>query len=383
MTDKELLHAIGEIDDSFIAEAAPGRSKKRFWIGWTAAAACLVLVLGLLALPILRGGQLDSRYKYPISRQETAALVLRWEDKTLSERYLTMTFGETAYRTRGMAIDAAKLGAELGSCEASGYDVYTDQTYRETFHVYAINGIDSAALLAVKMEERYYVFLQDAYTPPATLGEMVETYNLTENLPLTYFSYHEGRKTQHYQVESDDGIWALLMECADAPLVKDETFSHGERYISFTATSEALGIYRRVFYVTEDGYVKTNALDYGFVFRIGAEAAQRIIAWAIDHATETKVEPYNYFVAGRITEVGDGYLVVDDTVLCRNEADGVAYRVLTTDPTIARWLKYYDFQVGDLVYIEYRSKAETGNVITDAYAIKKAILGNGEVLVNE
>lgn len=379
MNEKNLLHVMGEIEEKFIEEAAPTVKRKHTWRRWAAAAACLVLVAGLLALPVLWGGLHNGRYKYSITQQEAAALILRWEDMTFSERYTSMVLGETEYRTRGLAIDPSLLGAELGICDAWGFDHYTDQTHHQEFAVYEIAGIRDEKLVAVCMEGTYYVFLQDGYAPPETLGQLLESYNLVENLPLTRFSLDD----QYYCLENDDAIWQILIECNDATVVSDDNFHVNGEYISFTATSEALGIYKRVFYVTADGYVKTNALDYGYVYLIGEDAAGRIMEYALANATEMEMEPYTNFVAGTITEIGDGYILVNDAVLCWNEADGIAYKVLTTDPVFSRWFKYYNFQVGDVVYIQYRGEVGEGNVIAGAYSITEAILRDGHVLVAE
>lgn len=380
MSNKDLMHAMGEIDDRFIEEAAPVVKKRHTWHRWAAAAAaCLVLVAGLLALPLLRNSQGGDRYKYTVTQREAAALVLRWEDRTLVERYLEMDFNGVSYNTRGLAIAPSLLGEALGACDAMGFDHYSDQIYHQEFTVYEITGIQDEKLVAVCMEGNYYVFRQDVYAPPATLGELLETYNLAENLPLTRFSYDD----KYYLLGDDEAIWQILTECADAPVVEDDDFRVSGKYISFTATSESLGIYKRVFYVTADGYVKTNALDYGYTYFIGEEAAGRIIDYARANATETEMEPYTNFIAGTITEIGDGYILVSDAVLCWKEADGIEYKVLTTDPVFSRWFKYRDFQVGDMVYMDYRGTVEEGNVIAGAYFITDAILRDGHVLVQE
>ena len=376
MTDRELLNTIGDVDDRFIAEAAPTGRKRNIWIRFVAAA-CLIFVVGLLALPMLQGTTFNGRYKYNITQREAAALVLRWEDRTLGERFLEMSLDRVQYGNRGQTIDASMLGGELGICDAWGFDHYTEQTYHQDFAVYAIEGIQEEKLVAVCMEGTYYVFLQDGYNPPETLGELLAVYNLAENLPLTRFSLDE----QYYLLENDDVIWQILAECGDAPVVEDDDFLVSGKHISFTATSEALGIYKRVFYVTKDGYVKTNALDYGYVYFIGAEAAGRIMEYALANATETEPEPYTNFVAGTITEIGDGYILVDDAVLCWREADGKEFRILTDNPEFSRWLKYHNFRVGDVVYIQYRGEIGAENVIAGAYSISEAILSNGDVLV--
>lgn len=378
MTDRELLNTIGDVDDRFIAEAAPAVRKRNVWIRFVAAA-CLIFVVGLLALPMLQAGKNDGRYKYTAFQQSEAALVLHWEDMTLSERYTGMTLNGQKYRTRGLAVGEELLGEMIGTCKAEGYDVYTNKTYWEEFSVYEIADIRDQKLVAVAMESKYYVFLVDDFAPPATFGQLMETYNLAENLALTRFSLDE----RYYSLENDDAIWQILVECADAPVVEDDDFRVSGKYISFTATSEALGVYKRVFYVTEDGYVKTNALDYGYVYFIGTEAAGRIMEYVLSNATETEAEPYANFVAGIITEIGDGYILVNDAILCWSEADGKEFRILADNPEFARWLKYYNFQVGDVVYIQYRGQVGEGNVITGAYSISEAILSNGDVLVAE
>lgn len=378
MTDKELLHTIGDIDESFIAEAAPVRKKKPAWTGW-AAVACLVLVAGLLAFSLPRDTpRPDGRYKYTLTQQEVAAAVLRWEDQTLSERYTSMIFADTEYKTRGLALDASLLGNELGACDAWGQDHYTGQTHHQEFAAYEISGIQYEKLIAVCMEDKYYVFMRDGYAPPATLGGLLEAYNLEEYLPLTHFSYGEA----HYILEEDAEIWRILAECADAPVMEDDFRVNGD-YVSFTATSEALGIYKRVLYITADGFVKTNALDYGYVYFIGEDAAERIIDYCLANAAETEMEPYTNFLVGTITEIGDGYILVSDAVLCWDEADGIEYKVLSTDPLFSRWFQYYNLQMGDVVYIQYRGDMGAGNVIPGAYSISKAVISGGDILIHE
>ena len=55
----------------------------------------------------------------------------------------------------------------------------------------------------------------------------------------------------------------VLSECRNAPFVEDQTCTVGDRsYLSFTITSEALGVYKVALYVTADGYLWTNAFDW-------------------------------------------------------------------------------------------------------------------------
>ena len=74
---------------------------------------------------------------------------------------------------------------------------------------------------------------------------------------------------------------------------------------------EALGVYNRVIYISEDGYFATNIFDYEYSYFIGKEAAD-------DHHYVQKhlFEQSPYYVCNHIrtvTEIGNGYIMVDDT----------------------------------------------------------------------
>lgn len=382
MKEKEILFAMNDVDDRFVQEAAPGRKKRRTWYRWAAAAAaCLVLVAGLSAYPLLRGG--NGRYKDIHIQGAELAVVLPWEDMTLSERYTNMTMDNREYRSRGLSIRKELLGEKVGTCQAEGYDIYTDKTYRQNFDVYAIQGIRGGEAVAVNMDTEFYVFLEDGQQPPATLGQLMETFNMEQNVSLLRFADYGKRNNNHFALESDDEIWNILKECADAPLVDDPEFRISGDRICFTVMSEALGIYKKVLYVSMDGYVKTNALEYGYVYFIGKEAAARIMGYARTNGQEVEEEPYYNFVAGTVTQVGEDYILVSDAVLCRNPEDGITYKILTTDPRFSRWMDYYDLQVGSLVYIEYRGEMEEGNVISGAFSIRNAIIGDHTIMIPE
>ena len=78
----------------------------------------------------------------------------------------------------------------------------------------------------------------------------------------------DGPDDKHYELNSDDYIWSVLTECNDAAFVEDDKWMvHDREYLSFTITSEVLGVYRVAMYVTEDGYLWTNAFSYQYLFK--------------------------------------------------------------------------------------------------------------------
>lgn len=45
MKETKILAALGQVDDAYIAEAAPVQRKRWGWIKWVATAACLALIV--------------------------------------------------------------------------------------------------------------------------------------------------------------------------------------------------------------------------------------------------------------------------------------------------------------------------------------------------
>ena len=205
---------------------------------------------------------------------------------------------------------------------------------------------------------------------------------------MNKFSVNEGNKEKgYYQITNDAYIWQILSECRDAKSYEDaDNWRTKDRnYLSFTATSDILGVYKRVFYVTEDGYISTNVFDYGYVYFIGVEKANSIISYAMDNASKTEREPYEYAIAGTITEIGDGYILIDDTVLCKDKNDGMVFKVLTEEFKIKRYLEVREFKVGDTVVVKFQNEIVLGedNTVDGAVSMYKGIVSNGGLSVPE
>lgn len=71
--EKRILNVLGQVDEKFIAEAAPGKraNKKPAWIKWTSIAACLTLV-AVLGVGALQGGWFSSN---DIARLDNGATI--------------------------------------------------------------------------------------------------------------------------------------------------------------------------------------------------------------------------------------------------------------------------------------------------------------------
>ena len=270
MKAKDILQAMNGVDPELVE--MPAKSKK--WMGWTAAAvaACLTIVLTVLffnqtpattpdaptTTPNQLGGIIRD-YKTGVVEQ-SAWPNFRWEYRTVWEQYTSLVLNGVPYHTRAHAISESKLGQDLGQWTVKGYDWYTETEPERTVPVRAITGVDQNRLVAVQLDGDWYVFLYDRDAKPATFGAFMDELNLAQNLPLAHFSTTDD---DYYSIESDSEIWKILSACRDAELTEDSDYLSKREHISFTATSEELGISNLVFTITADGFVKTNILNFG------------------------------------------------------------------------------------------------------------------------
>ena len=392
MKTPKIAEAIGGIDPKLVDGAIVymGAGKRKPLIKWISVAACFMVTVMTVALllPLFGGGGavtiggVERSYKAMIGGSE-GVIEFPWEYKLPYERFGSVRHDGREYRARGRAIDERLLGEALGTCSAKGVDVYTDTVYTEDFTARSIRGVSAENLIAVCMDGTYYVYFNSQAAHPATFGELMAAYSLFETLPLASFSVNEGYKEKgNYRIADDSYLWQILSECEDASLYAEGNAWSREdrRYLSFTATSEALGVYKKVFYVTEDGYISTNIFGSSCVYSIGEEAAGKLIASAKSNGVETPWEQSEYTVGGTVTEIGDGYILLDDTVLCRNKRDGMVFKILTDQPIIGRYLVCADIKVGDTVSVKFQGEIvlEEGNTISGATSMHKGrVVGRG------
>lgn len=397
MKTPRISEAIGNLPEDLVSDAVTYKrtNKKKAFIKWGSIAACFMVMVMATALivPMLLGGDpisiggIDRDYKGVISGGESY-IDFPWEYKLGYEKYTSVKYDGNEYSSRAREINEALLGEVLGTCKAKGEDSYTNKTYTETLNVRKISGVSEEKMIAVEMDNNYYVYFNSKVKCPATFGELLDAYNLSETLPLVKFSVNEGYKEKgYYQITDDEYIWQVLSECRDAEFyAENDKWNRGDRnYLSFTATSEELGVYKKVFYITADGYVSTNVFNYSYVYYIGEDAANKIITHAKNNATEAEREQYEYTIAGTITEIGDGYVLIDDTVLCKDKNDGMVFKILTEDLIIRRYLECTNIKVGDTVAVKFQTEIVLGedNTVSGAISMYKGKVTDSGMAVPE
>lgn len=399
MKTPRLAKAVGYIDDDLITAEAQSRKKtKRIsWLKWGALAACFVLVAvaAVMVIPMMQNDHPDIAiedhvrpYKdVTIMTGEVGYYVWPWEYKTVDEKYTVLDVDGIAFCGRQKEIGAALIGEMLGNYEVTGYDDYSDGVLCETFDVYEIAGISSNELVAVNMDNKYYVFIAEKWNPPSAFGEVLDLYDLQNTMDLKHFSVNEpGKADQYFNLSNDDDIWNLLSGCRYAEFVDPPDWVANDReYISFTITSEALGVYKNAMYVTKDGYLWTNVFNGAFLYYIGADTAEEIIDHALENAVPSEFLPYMYSLVGTITEIGDGYILLDDSVMCADPEEGIVYKIVTTDPKLSRIFKAERLSVGDTVQVQYTDYVDlaANTVIASAAAISEAQIIDGYAMIPE
>lgn len=395
----KIVSALEHLDDELIAEAAEEGKKKEGRLPlfkWGGIAACLVLAVAVLAVLAPWHAEESGSGNPAVSENvgkpgyvfagSEIAIEWPWEYKLMWEKYYSAEFDGAEYASRNAAVREALLGEALGSCVVRGEDIYTGEIHSEEAEVFEICGISPKRMVALGKDGAYGVYINTSDPFPATLGEAVEEFGLEEHLKLSRFSECEGYGEKRYRVmEADGSIWELLARCGEAERVKDPSPSRPaeRRYLSFTATSEALGVYKRVLYVTEDGYLSTNIFNVGAAYFIGEEAAGEIIRYAKENSAEAEFEPYEQIVAGKVTEVGEEFLLVDTSVLYGDPAQGKVYRVPLSELCIRRYVEYMGVKAGDVVAVAFRGEVTRENVVLGAVSIKRGKLVEDGVAIPE
>lgn len=396
MKKPRIVDAMEHIDENLITDAVsyrPKRSRISTATKWIAAAACFAVVM-ITGLSLLHGNRIEPtsiggvirEYTDTSVQAEESSLIWPWEYQTIDEKFPALLYHGKQYsvKTYGMTMDQSLLGEKLGSGEGVGYDPYTEKKYRQDFDVWQLKGISSELMIAAEMDGQFYPLQCNAYEPPAVLGELLDNFSLSQTLVLERFHVSaDGKEKETYTLPDDDHIWQILNSCRDAPFVEDQEI--GGDCIDFTVTSPTLGVYKRAFYVTADGYVSTNLFDWTYTFYVGEDRAAEIISYAKKNAMKAEWEPYIHSLAGTLTEIGDGYILVDDSILCADVKDGMVFKVLSTDLRISRCIDYQKIEVGSIVVVGFTEPVHTevGNLVDSAVSLNQGYLIDGSISIEE
>ena len=136
-------------------------------------------------------------------------------------------------------------------------------------------------------------------------------------------------------------------------------------------------------YITTDGYLMTNIFGYGYAYFIGEDAANKIIGYAKSNSSKSSPEPYERTVIGKIIGITDEYILVDDSILCKNPSDGITYKILLNDIRISRYVDRDLIKVGDSVLVTFDGEPGSSGTISTATGLSEVIISDGSAHIPE
>lgn len=325
----------------------------------------------ILTVPISDVYWVDTRERNgKHARTEQHAYVWPWNCRDVYNQYTSVTVGKNEYVSRvsyyGGEVLANQIAKKVCDAEAVGYDEYSSLNNKEDYYlsikceVFEIKGVDSNRIVAVKYDgyDGYYAFLSEDREQLNTFGELVSALDLTQKIKLNSVYYDEendGNDTdEHYALsdENSDALWNILKECFDAPSVDSSLYDRSKRKLSFAIDSDTLGVNNLSFSFNSEGYLWTNIEDYAYVYYLGEDAVNEIFDFAVKNKLMIYL-PEEQYLVGIVTEIGEDYIKVDDSVLMKNPDEGIEFTVSANHMNIRRYIVSGYLTVGSTVRIKH------------------------------
>ncbi len=196
----------------------------------------------------------------------------KWDDRTIAEQFLEFTVNGNTYVSRVTKIGTEKTGEKLRDAQITGYDYYTETTHHAAVQVYRIADIAEECAVAVRfpdIDEGYVYTSRDYF--PETLGELMDVLCLTETISFHALNPAQGESRTEFDRSL---LMNLLNNHRGLPRIEDD--SYHKPLFSVSTNVDVLGITNKSLKITEDGYLTTNIMEWGYTFYIGEEAAAEI-----------------------------------------------------------------------------------------------------------
>ena len=311
MNNKDLLRAIGDIDDRYLIEEK-NRVKtnnmvnimKNLKLKYVLAPICIVFIA---VIGIYKSGIFTSKPDIAISKKDgwiikevktdktttsDTAIVPRWNEMSISQQFGEVEYTNNKYSSRIAKISKNNIIKNIGNTTLTGYDTYTETTYSKKGDLYSIKGIAEKCAIAVKFEgdTDYYVYV-NSYYRPKTLGEFIEVLNLKDNISFgtIYYNYWDKDSEENINVEFYDVDNAIIWNKLFSNLNLENIYSDNdtgkytsERFsqsISISVDIPLLGYKNISVSLTDKGYMLTNILDTGKGFYIGEDKVKEFLEY--------------------------------------------------------------------------------------------------------
>ena len=360
MNNKDLLKAIGDIDEKYLIEETDIEETNRIAsnnkvnimknlkLKYILAPICIVFIA---VIGLYKSGIFTSKPDIIISKKDDwiikevqvdkkdtptdTAVIPKWNEMSISQQFNEVEYNNSKYSSRITKISNNNILKNIGNATLTGYDTYTETTYNKKAELYSIKDIEEKCAIAIKFEgdTDYYVYV-NSYYRPTTLGEFTKDLNLEEIISFgtIYYNYWDEDLQEDINVEfygvDNKIIWQKLFNNKNLENIYSDNDT--EKYTS-ERFSQSIGIsvdipllgYKNISVsLTDKGYLLTNILDTGKGFYIGEDKVQEFLDNIKDN--------YNGYKIVYVDETGSG--ITDEEV--KTEKNIVEEKIMMTENTV-------------------------------------------------
>lgn len=360
MNNKDLLKAIGDIDEKYLIEETDIEETNRIAsnnkvnimknlkLKYILAPICIVFIA---VIGLYKSGIFTSKPDIIISKKDDwiikevqvdkkdtptdTAVIPKWNEMSISQQFNEVEYNNSKYSSRITKISNNNILKNIGNATLTGYDTYTETTYNKKAELYSIKDIEEKCAIAIKFEgdTDYYVYV-NSYYRPTTLGEFTKDLNLEEiiSFETIYYNYWDEDLQEDINVEfygvDNKIIWQKLFNNKNLENIYSDNDT--EKYTS-ERFSQSIGIsvdipllgYKNISVsLTDKGYLLTNILDTGKGFYIGEDKVQEFLDYIKDN--------YNGYKIVYVDESGSG--ITDEEV--KTEKNIVEEKIMMTENTV-------------------------------------------------
>lgn len=360
MNNKDLLKAIGDIDEKYLIEETDIEETNRIAsnnkvnimknlkLKYILAPICIVFIA---VIGLYKSGIFTSKPDIIISKKDDwiikevqvdkkdtptdTAVIPKWNEMSISQQFNEVEYNNSKYSSRITKISNNNILKNIGNATLTGYDTYTETTYNKKAELYSIKDIEEKCAIAIKFEgdTDYYVYV-NSYYRPTTLGEFTKDLNLEEIISFgtIYYNYWDEDLQEDINVEfygvDNKIIWQKLFNNKNLENIYSDNDT--EKYTS-ERFSQSIGIsvdipllgYKNIsISLTDKGYLLTNILDTGKGFYIGEDKVQEFLDYIKDN--------YNGYKIVYVDESGSG--ITDEEV--KTEKNIVEEKIMMTENTV-------------------------------------------------
>lgn len=365
MNNRDLLKAIGDIDDRYLIEEK-NRVKsnnmvdimKNLKLKYILAPICVVLiaVIGFYKSGIFtsnpdvaiskKDGWIIKEVKTDKTTNTDTTIVPKWNEMSISQQFYEVEYNNNKYSSRTTKISKDKILKNTGNTTLTGYDTYTETTHSKKVDLYSIKGIAEKCAIAVKFEgdTDYYVYV-NSYYRPKTLGEFIEVLNLKDNISFgtIYYNYWDKDSEENINVEfydvDNEIIWNKLFSNLNLENIYSDndtgkyTSERFSQSISISIDIPLLGYKNISISLTDKGYMLTNILDTGKGFYIGEDKVKEFLEYIKENYDGYKI----VYVDENGREITDknmetkNNIVEEKIMMTENTVNGYVTKEVETD----------------------------------------------------